>query len=435
MPLERDIRAKKLAAIQASDTPHMTGIRIRYKGENKQFDAYRIPLEYLVYNHLNGRIAAQVKSFEKQNHALDAAKPEDSEVIAGLLFESKKDRNAQTMKNLLENGQQKFGIVTSDGVIVDGNRRAMLLNRIWGNREEYQRQNRNVEEHRFFIAVILPEHADDKEVMRLETSYQMGEDEKLDYDPIQKYLKCKDLREMNFDVVDIAGMMSEEKSKIEEWLKIMELMDSYLQHYGYDGIYTRLDKREGQFVDLSGYLQRYANRSRSLSSWQYEDEDIADMKSVSFDYIRAQYEGKEFRVIGKPSKTDSAFCNEAIWRDLLKAHADTIEKISLEEESLDELRRKHPGEDLSLVLEARDNDWTAKVLPALKANLGKAASRLEDIQRANEPARLIEKALSAIKSVRSDSPTFFDPGVLELIKDLSSKCYELMKAHKSGFDA
>lgn len=433
MPYEKSIRAKKLAGIQTSDTAHMTGIRIRYKGENKQFSAYRIPLEFLVYNRLNGRIAAQVKSFEKQNHALDESNEQDSKVIADLLFESKKDRNAQTMENLLENGQQKFGIVTSDGVIIDGNRRAMLLNRIWDNREKYRQQSRNVDECRFFIAVILPEHADDKEVMRLETSYQMGEDEKLDYDPIQKYLKCKDLTDMGFEPVDIAGMMAEEKPVIEEWLKIMELMDSYLEHYGYDGIYTRLDKREGQFVDLSAYLQRYKPLTSVKVGWAYQAEDVAELKSISFDYIRAQYEGKEFRVIGKPSKTDSAFCNEGIWRNLLKAHEETIEAI--QEESVEEIRRKNPGGDLSPLLEERDSVWTEKVMAALKANLGKASSSLEDLQRANEPTKLIEKALGAVNSVRTRSSTFFEPGVFELLKQLSSKCYELTKAHKSGPDA
>ena len=40
----------------------------------------------------------------------------------------------------------------------------------------------------FFKAVILPENATKKEILQLETSFQMGEDAKVDYNPIEKYL-------------------------------------------------------------------------------------------------------------------------------------------------------------------------------------------------------------------------------------------------------
>lgn len=51
---------------------------------------------------------------------------------------------------------------------------------------------------KFFKAVILPESATKKDILQLETSFQMGEDEKVDYNPIEKYLKCKDLEDAGF---------------------------------------------------------------------------------------------------------------------------------------------------------------------------------------------------------------------------------------------
>jgi hypothetical protein len=156
----------------------MTGIRIRYKGEIKEFNAYKIPLEYLIYNKYNGRIGSSVKSYEKQYHEIDAENPKHKEIIEKFLWDSKVERNNTTEKNLVLNGQKRHGIVTADGVIIDGNRRAMLLNRIYANRDEWQKEN-NVENCQYFISVILPEDADPKEIQRLETTYQMGEDEKL----------------------------------------------------------------------------------------------------------------------------------------------------------------------------------------------------------------------------------------------------------------
>jgi hypothetical protein len=38
--MERDLRKKKLIEIQQIGNPYMTGIRIRYQGESRSFDAY-----------------------------------------------------------------------------------------------------------------------------------------------------------------------------------------------------------------------------------------------------------------------------------------------------------------------------------------------------------------------------------------------------------
>lgn len=114
----------------------MTGIPLRYKGTTRTEIVYRIPLDYLVYNKYNGRIGSDVLSYEKQNGVLNAELNDDKAIIEKFLYESKVDRNKTTMDSLLKNGQQRYGIVTSDGTIVDGNRRAMLLNRLFHKRDE-----------------------------------------------------------------------------------------------------------------------------------------------------------------------------------------------------------------------------------------------------------------------------------------------------------
>ena len=113
----------------------MTGIPLRYKGTTRTEVVWRIPLDYLIYNKYNGRIGSEVLSYEKQNGELNAELDSDRKTIEKFLFLSKEDRNKATMKSLLESGQQRHGIVTADGVIVDGNRRAMLLNKLFHNHE------------------------------------------------------------------------------------------------------------------------------------------------------------------------------------------------------------------------------------------------------------------------------------------------------------
>lgn len=327
----------------------------------------------------------------------------------------------------MKNGQQRYGIVTSDGTIVDGNRRAMLLNRLFHKRDELGYSYAQVERCQYFLAIILPGDAEEKDIQQLETIYQMGEDDKLDYNPIEKYLKCKELKRLGFSEEDIAGFMSEKPGKIKEWLKILALMEEYLQEYGYDGIYTRLEKTEGPFVDLQDYLASYAKRGANVRNmdWAYSDSDISDLKLVCFDYIRARYEGKEFRDIAKTGKEGSIFFFKELWDDFLKQHQ---ENTPVDEETVDELRQRCPGEDLSLLLRQRDNAWVEQAKGKLKGNLNRFSRRLEDRRDANKPADLLERALSALRAVDYEQSSFTeDPHIEEMIREINKITWEMKK--------
>lgn len=404
----------------------MTGIPLRYKGTTREEIVWRIPLDFLIYNKYNGRIGSEVLSYEKQNGELNAEIDSDCELIEKFLYDSKVDRNKATMDSLLKTGQQRYGIVTSDGIIVDGNRRAMLLNRLFNKREELGYTYQQVEHCQYFLAIILPDDAEEKDIQQLETIYQMGEDDKLDYNPIEKYLKCKELKRLGFSEEDIAGFMSEKPSQIKEWLNILKLMEEYLREYGYDGIYTRLEKTEGQFVDLEGYLDSYIKRGANVRNvdWDYTDSDISDLKRVCFDYIRARYEGKEFRDIAKTGKEGSIFFFKDLWEDFLSKHQD----IPQDEETVEEMRQRCPGEDLSLLLKQRDKEWIEKSKGYLKGNLNRVTRKLEDKRDANKPADLIERALSALKSVDCEQSSFIeDPHIKEMIKEINKITWDMKK--------
>lgn len=426
--MDAQTRKQKLQELIKKDSNiAMTGIPLQYKGETRIEKVYRIPLEYLVYNKYNGRIGSEVLSYEKQNGALNPEIDADRELIERFLYESKEDRNKTTMNSLLKNGQQRYGIVTADGKIVDGNRRAMLLNRLFHKRDELGYTYAEVERCRYFLAIILPDDAEERDIQKLETIYQMGEDDKLDYNPIEKYLKCRELKRLGFSEEDIAEFMSEKPSQIKQWLRILTLMEEYLNEYGYDGIYTRLDKTEGQFVDLEGYLDSYQKKGANIRNvdWNYQDSDISDLKTVCFDYIRARYEGKEFRDIAKTGKDGSIFFYKDLWNDFFQAHR---EKIPMDEESVQEMREKHPDEDLSMLLKSRDNEWIQSAKGVLKGNLNKYSRKLEDKRAANKPADLIERALSALQSVDQEQESFLkDPHILEMVKEIGRITWEMKK--------
>lgn len=423
--MDESLRIKALNKIKKEAEPFMTGIRIAFEGETRSFDAYKIPLQYLVYNKYNGRIGSLVKSYEKQDHSLDPEKAEDIKMLEQFLYDSKKDRNDSTEISLVKDGQKQYGIVTHDGTIIDGNRRAFLLNKIHKNRDEWISKGHDVSHCEYFIAVILNVGATPKEISKLETTYQMGEESKLDYNPIEKYLKCKDLKnEFGFSVKEISEMMTEKKGKIEEWLEIMDLMDDYLGYLEYDGIYTRLDKREGQFVDLNRYLNRWKTGYKG-SDWGYGESDIADLKWVCFDYIRAEYEGKEFRNIAQPSVAGSVFSKGNVWPTFLERHIEKIEAVK--EKSIEQWVEENPGAELYKLLESRDVEWKKQVEKNLNGNLNRSHKSVEAANESNMPQKLLGDALELLRAINTDFESFYDPANEDILKQIHKIAFDHIK--------
>jgi len=395
----------------------MTGIRIRYKGQPQIFNVYQIPLEYLIYNKYNGRIGSAVKSYEKESHELNPEVVADKETIEKFLWESKADRNQITKDDLAKNTQREYGIVTADGMIIDGNRRAFLLNRIYRNeREAYKKRGINVEHCQFFVAVILPLDADKKEVMKLETVYQMGEDKKLDFNPIEKYLKCKDLKAEKFSDADIAEMMNEQIGKIKEWLETLKLMEDYLDCLGYEGIYTRLDKTEDLFLNLNKAMKSYKNGKGT--KWSAEDLDLNELKLVAYDFIRIRYEGKRFRdLVGARGNKGVFGTSPDVWKEFLKEHREIKEKHP--EKTLQDMRVEYPNRDISEILEERDKQYSEAATEDLVKNLEEAAFKVDAVRDKDKPIELANKAIDLIESIDRGSMTYCSGDVLILLKRIN----------------
>lgn len=407
------------------DNISIRGVPFTYRGENLKENVYKIPLKYLIYNRYNGRIGTMVKSYEKQYRILNAEDENDKKIIEGFLWESHAERNKTTMESLQKETQLRYGIVTSDGVIIDGNRRAFLLNKLYHEHERLGYTYADVAHCEYFQAIILPENAQPRDVQQLEAVYQMGEDKKLDYNPIEKYLKCADLKQVGFSEQAISEFMGETKYQIVKWLKILEYMEKYLEQYDYTGIYTRLEKTEGPFVDLTGYIESYKSGKAASAIWAYDDTDIADLTKVSFDYIRARYEGKEFRDIGKTGKGGSIFSHENLWREFLENHENIVPD---DLNTTEDIRIKHPNENLSKLLEERDNEWRSKAIGHLEGNLRRYTQKLNDIRDSVKPRELLERALSYLESINYDEPSFTDDdGMREIIVSINRISYEMKK--------
>lgn len=414
--MNKETRIAKINEVKSR--PAEGNEKIVWEDSLRSMDVYNIPLDYLIYNKYNGRILTRTKSLEAQGVNIDVETQAGKELIEKLLWESKPERNKTTLEDLSKFGQKKVGIVTLDGVIIDGNRRAMLLSKI--------------PKYTYFRAIILPVTLEDNplEIEKLETSYQMGEDEKLGYNPIEKYLKSQNLRDKGVSVADIANWMNEPVTEIQKYINTMKIMDEYLEIYGYDKMYTRLDNREDAFLSVEKWTNGFYGEGSAKGFDGYTDGDVDDLKAIAFDYIRAIYEKtdssnkldwKSLRVLADGVKSSHLFGNKELWKSFSNSHFKNIDPIKMEEDRVDV-----NVPDLEKSLKSRDALFSEKTIDFLVENFESHREKLGNQKYADEPEKLVSKAIDAIKIAQTNKNVGKE-GVIGKVEELNDLTLEIMR--------
>lgn len=409
--MNQETRIEKIDAIIKQGNPCWIQ-KIRWKGETLPFKAYRVPLNALVYNKYNGRILTRTRSLENQGYTIDSETDEWKTTIENLLWESKKDRNEKTLKDLEVNKQLKPGIITKDWIIIDGNRRAMLLNR---SKQDY------------FEAIILPVtlEQDPLAIQELETAYQMWEDGKLDYNPIEKYLKAADLS-LAMPIERIASLMSIKESEVEDYIEIKNTMDEYLEYLGHAGIYTQLDWREDHFINLNKWVSAFGNTESNKGFDGYRKIDVDNLKYIAFDYIRIRYEGKKFRNLAEWLKDKHIFWDKTIWLSFSEKHKNFIQPIQDQEESIN---TNTPN--LKAYLDDRDDRFANKVANFMDSNMDEHIEMIYNRRVKDEPQKLVNKATDALESI--DSKKQLPEAALTKLKELEKFARKLITRDSPAF--
>lgn len=375
------------------------GKRIRYCGEVKTFIEYEIPMDLIIYNVENGRIASLVKSYEREHSSLNPEKEEDAKQIAQFLYDSNDIANKKTKRNIVANGQLETGIITCDGVLVDGNRRVSLMRQIISDSSFSTSERARCEK---FRAIVLPEDADKKEILRLETTFQMGADEKVGYNAIEKYLHAQDLSDQGFSTSDIFEFMNlDGATEVTKLLEIKQLIDEYLEYFGLDGLYTRLPKGfEDDLQKLNTAIRKIKNGSINWIPTTRLTEVENDLKCISFDYIRLNAkspDGFEFRSIASTSNANF-LVNEDIWNQFVKSWQDATNDIT--ETPIEVvLSKATTTNESSRLLEARDNEWRTNLKDNLMEAFNDAQTTLNNKKEKEKPGVLFKRALNALQQI------------------------------------
>lgn len=176
--------------------------RLTIGGETKDYPVYKFPLEYLYYNDQNGRINTVYHQYIS-NHGKLTPEIGDSKynkIFERFIYESKKQALKNTQFSISEKGQQEPGVILSDGRVIDGNRRFTALRRI--------QKETNIQQ--YFEAVILSfdinNKIDEKKIKELELDLQLGREERVSYDPIDRIFDV-------YNTIEVQKLMTPEEYK------------------------------------------------------------------------------------------------------------------------------------------------------------------------------------------------------------------------------
>lgn len=169
---------------------------------NSTYDVYAIPLKWLYYNDQNGRINTTYKKYSSMNGLLEpeAGNSEYNEIFEKFIFDSNAQAMKETKLSIDDKSQQEPGVVLPDGRVIDGNRRFTALRMIERERGIPQ----------CFNAVILPLDSklksDEKIIKELELDLQLGREERVSYDPIDRIFDV-------YNTIEVEKIMNKEEYK------------------------------------------------------------------------------------------------------------------------------------------------------------------------------------------------------------------------------
>ena len=426
-PLTREARKAQLKVVVEEN--NIVGT-VKVPGHGR-VNVYRIPLEYLSYNPYNTRFLAQAKTLEKRlGRPLSDELPEDVAQIEDFLWKLKEDKNENTIDSLIKEGQLQPGVVTNDGIVLSGNRRFRLLNHISRNHSKYKEHS--LEGLQYFEAAILTEKLNDKQIRAYESFYQYGNEDKVEYDPIQKYLAAYEQQELGFELQDIANnflSITAGKAKtVQKWLDVFALMTEYLEYIDEDGIFTALANREEAFLNLYETEKSLRKGKKGKEIWAFDELDLVDLKQRYFDYIRMGKSTHDFRLLIK------IFSDKTRWASFNGNVTDAVS--SSEIKSLDEYREEHTELTESQISEIRQNDYSNAIGKKLDKLFGDERAFITAKEQEETPLKAIDAVLAKLSNLQSqidavpNSDTFTSSDFRNRFNDVKKIVFDFEKKLK-----
>ncbi len=366
--------------------------RLTIDGQTKEYSSYLIPLKYLYYNNLNGRISTYIEEYndKSDNEDLNEILKNDidkyNDLIASFIKKSSNDNESsfkKTKKDIEIKGQQNPGVILSDGRIIDGNRRFTAI------RELYKESGND--KFAYFEAVYLDAPNDNdkdgwKRIKTLELFLQFNVDEKKDYNRIDFlvsfYRDTIDSSTKMFDKKQYCYTSGITSTEYDKNTNIIKIMLDYLEWRNKPKAFYILKNEK-----LDGPIEDIASATKKMNN-----EEWTSMKDYIYHYMTHVQSGdrtRDIRELVKSAKTNGS---------LYQKYKETIDTP----ENMTKLMKAVISKDTK-VLTPEESKKSREIQTETQRQLIDAfenARYQNKIETANnEPIKLLDEAINQIKKV------------------------------------
>lgn len=384
-------------------------------GDSYNGKTYAIPLKYLYYNDLNGRIGVALSNYESNNGQLTPGHNDEYNMVIQNILAQEDDKTKKDMEKLKRDigikGQNEPGYVLLDGRVIDGNRRFTA--------KRLLEQDPSVSGTQYFEAVILDDLSienqnDLKKIKSLELQIQFGKLDKVGYDPINRAIDA-------YKTISLKGIMTAKEYSEDANIKISEvnkcILEAELIIKFLEFINASTDNYAiAKELELDGPLQDLIPQYKNMKNSDNLDQ-ILNTLFAKILQIRIEGEDykKEYRQIVKNvvgSRDEEKFIEEMEdSTDMIIDILDTPRKIK---------------NNAELFAQLNSNKESKNAIANVKSTTKYYADKAENIKQRNHPISLVKKAINSIESIdRNIIQQLSKKEKEELIKEIKKLKYEI----------
>lgn len=404
------------------------------------------PTKDLRFRKDNGRIKADVESYEKENNVLiNEENDNDQNLLRKFLLGNDREKNDELKRLLVQKGQQRPAIITCDGFLINGNRRKMALEELYNEKNQESR-------FEMMRVVILPEGVTELDIQKIENRYQLQSEGKSEYQGLNRALTLQRNIEKGFPLEaqlkddpnyhdlprnEFAKVVEEYKKK---YLRPLECVDRYLKTFNKEGYYNTIsesandkDGRWQAFVDYSNfYSSTLKNPKKLVEELKMKESEVGKTENAIFKIIRkrslnSELEsniGKLHELIRKAPK----YLKIAESKKLIFKIAEDVKEDIPDEMKYDKGGIKISERDI-------DEKWGQHFRKEILGNLIQAHKIVSNQQERDKPLELLEDALKKLKhdnlKIENMDVTYY-PKAMELTKQIVSESDSIYAAIDSA---
>jgi hypothetical protein len=225
-------RESKIAA--ASQNPLERTTFHEYQNSAQQLPVIRVAIELPIYRMANGRTRTEQLKYLRQNALIPTffsagQENQEAQQAQHVLLEQFSREGSNSIipiATILEEGKQTDPIlITSSGVVVNGNRRLSAMRELHASGEAQFKTYSHVN------ALVLPAAISEKEIKEIELRLQMQPETKLPYTWVNEALTISDLMNTGFSREEIATDMRKTQKEVDVVLQALQHAQIYLKEW------------------------------------------------------------------------------------------------------------------------------------------------------------------------------------------------------------